>query len=127
MVHLGDNCIVFENFTASIGELMVANWVYLPLPSSYTNVYLLLCLVRKDMDVNEHERLSNFTLGHKFKGTCYYCCSACNGLGLWCLMPLSTILSNHKPGILNNYIRIVFVIHCMCLIFDAIWMCTMYL
>ena len=26
--HLGDNCIVFENFTASIGDLMVANWVY---------------------------------------------------------------------------------------------------
>jgi len=25
---LGDNCIVFENFTASIGDLMVANWVY---------------------------------------------------------------------------------------------------
>ena len=24
-VHLGDNCIVFENFTASIGDLMVAN------------------------------------------------------------------------------------------------------
>jgi hypothetical protein len=22
---LGDNCIVFENFTASIGDLMVAN------------------------------------------------------------------------------------------------------
>jgi len=26
--HLRDNCIVFENFTASIGDLMVANWVY---------------------------------------------------------------------------------------------------
>jgi hypothetical protein len=26
--HLGDNCIVFENFTASIVDLMVANWVY---------------------------------------------------------------------------------------------------
>jgi len=25
---LGDNYIVFENFTASIGDLMVANWVY---------------------------------------------------------------------------------------------------
>ena len=25
---IGDNCIVFENFTASIGDLMVANWVY---------------------------------------------------------------------------------------------------
>jgi len=24
-VELGDNCIVFENFTASIGDLMVAN------------------------------------------------------------------------------------------------------
>ena len=24
-VYLGDNCIVFENFTASIGYLMVAN------------------------------------------------------------------------------------------------------
>ena len=29
IVHLGDNCIVFENITASIGDLMVANWVYL--------------------------------------------------------------------------------------------------
>ena len=26
--YLGDNCIVLENFTASIGDLMVANWVY---------------------------------------------------------------------------------------------------
>jgi hypothetical protein len=25
---LGDNCIVFENFTASVGDLMVVNWVY---------------------------------------------------------------------------------------------------
>jgi hypothetical protein len=25
MQDLGDNCIVFENFTASIGDLMVAN------------------------------------------------------------------------------------------------------
>jgi hypothetical protein len=24
-VHLGDNCIVIENFTASIGDLMAAN------------------------------------------------------------------------------------------------------
>ena len=24
-LELGDNCIVFENFTASIGDLMVAN------------------------------------------------------------------------------------------------------
>jgi hypothetical protein len=24
-LHLGDNCIVFENFTASIGDLMDAN------------------------------------------------------------------------------------------------------
>jgi hypothetical protein len=24
-------------------------------------------VVRKDMDVNEHERLSNITLGHTFK------------------------------------------------------------
>jgi hypothetical protein len=27
-IYLGDNCIVFENFTASIGDLMVTNWVY---------------------------------------------------------------------------------------------------
>ena len=27
-IKLSDNCIVFENFTASIGELMVANLVY---------------------------------------------------------------------------------------------------
>jgi hypothetical protein len=25
MTYLGDNCIVFKNFTASIGDLMVAN------------------------------------------------------------------------------------------------------
>jgi len=25
---LGDNCIVFENVTASIEDLMVTNWVY---------------------------------------------------------------------------------------------------
>jgi hypothetical protein len=25
MLYLGDNCIVFENFTVSIGDLMVAN------------------------------------------------------------------------------------------------------
>jgi hypothetical protein len=29
--YLGDNCIVFENFTASIGDLIVANRVYYPL------------------------------------------------------------------------------------------------
>jgi hypothetical protein len=28
VMQLGDNCIVFENFTASIGDVMVANWVY---------------------------------------------------------------------------------------------------
>jgi hypothetical protein len=28
MGQLGDNCIVFENFTASIGDLMVANIVW---------------------------------------------------------------------------------------------------
>jgi hypothetical protein len=27
-VELGDNCMVFENFTASVGDLMVAYWVY---------------------------------------------------------------------------------------------------
>ena len=27
-IQLGDDCIVFENFTLSIGDLMVANWVY---------------------------------------------------------------------------------------------------
>jgi len=29
ILYLGDNCIVFENFTASIGDSLVANWVYL--------------------------------------------------------------------------------------------------
>jgi hypothetical protein len=28
LIKLGDNCIVFENFKASIGDLMVRNWVY---------------------------------------------------------------------------------------------------
>jgi hypothetical protein len=27
-IQLGDDCIVFENFMVSIGDLMVANWVY---------------------------------------------------------------------------------------------------
>jgi hypothetical protein len=27
-VQLGDSCIVYKKFTASIGDLMVANWVY---------------------------------------------------------------------------------------------------
>ena len=35
-------------------------------------------VVRKDMDVNEHERLSNITLRHKFKGT------ACSKKGYEC-------------------------------------------
>jgi hypothetical protein len=30
-LNMGDNCIVFENFTASIGDLMVSNRVYCPL------------------------------------------------------------------------------------------------
>jgi len=30
-------------------------------------LYLRHLLVRKDMDVNEHENLSNITLRHKFK------------------------------------------------------------
>ena len=29
-LYLGDNCIIFENFTASIGDLMAANRVYYP-------------------------------------------------------------------------------------------------
>jgi hypothetical protein len=28
VIYLGENSIVFENFTASIGDLMVANLVY---------------------------------------------------------------------------------------------------
>jgi hypothetical protein len=28
LCYLGDSCIVFENFTASIGDLMVASCVY---------------------------------------------------------------------------------------------------
>jgi hypothetical protein len=27
--YLGDNCIVFENFKASIEDLIVANWVWI--------------------------------------------------------------------------------------------------
>jgi hypothetical protein len=32
-------------------------------------------LLKKDMDVNEHERLSNITLRHKVKEQCFYCFS----------------------------------------------------
>ena len=38
--YLGDNCIVFENFTVSIRDLMVANWVYWRRESGPVNGYL---------------------------------------------------------------------------------------
>ena len=40
--YLGDNCIVFENFTASIGDLMVANRIYCPFycNTEHKNVFL---------------------------------------------------------------------------------------
>ena len=40
--YLGDNCIVFEKFTASIGDLVVANRDYCPLycNTEHRNVFL---------------------------------------------------------------------------------------
>ena len=46
-----------------------------------------LSLLWKDMDGNEHERLSNFTLRHKAKEQCCYCCAA---------------LHNHNRAFNNN-------------------------
>jgi hypothetical protein len=42
MTYLGDNCIVFENVTASIGDLMVVNKVCCPFLCSaeHKNVFL---------------------------------------------------------------------------------------
>ena len=28
LCYFGDNCIAFESFTATIGDLIVANWTY---------------------------------------------------------------------------------------------------
>ena len=39
----------------------------------YPIIHLYTNLVRKDMDINEHERLSNFTLLHKFSKKGYGC------------------------------------------------------
>lgn len=36
---------------------------------------LFLQLVRKDMEVNEYENLSNIRLGHKVKEQRFHCCS----------------------------------------------------
>ena len=41
--YLGDNCIVFEYFTASIGDLMVANRVYYP-SSAILNIKMYYCI-----------------------------------------------------------------------------------
>jgi hypothetical protein len=37
-------------------------------------------LFRKDKDVNEHERLSNFTLRYKLNEQPCYCCSTCSAV-----------------------------------------------
>jgi hypothetical protein len=42
-LELGDNCIVFENFTASIGDLMVANICLLALRQRECRIYDPLC------------------------------------------------------------------------------------
>jgi hypothetical protein len=40
--YLGDNCIVFENFTTSIGGLMVANRVYYQFLCNTEHKYVFL-------------------------------------------------------------------------------------
>jgi hypothetical protein len=37
--------------------------------------YYVMDVVRQDMDVNEHDELSKFTLWHKLKEQHFYCCS----------------------------------------------------
>ena len=45
------------------------------------NLYVIITLVRKNMDVNKHERLSNFTLQIqiKVKEQHFHCCSTLHG------------------------------------------------
>ena len=39
----------------------------------YPIIHLYTNFIRKDMDINEHERLSNYTLVHKFHKKGYGC------------------------------------------------------
>jgi hypothetical protein len=48
LLYLGDNCIVFENFTASIGDLMMANCVYSYIVARNVNISPSLSEIKKD-------------------------------------------------------------------------------
>ena len=48
----------------SVEQLQSSTWLQ---EIEYPYVSWNVILVRKDIDVNEHERLSNFTLRHKLK------------------------------------------------------------
>ena len=101
---LGDNSIVFENFTASIGDLMVAIWAYGYLRPSNRKLMLW------NFQIQYSYLHSNVTIcalphywqddvsGNRLKFSWYF--------NRWIDSLKITALSNHKPGTLNNYIRI---------------------
>ena len=55
---------MYENLCEMEIQYYTMEWVMCCLMPNWATFQLL---VRKDMDVNEHERLSNITLGHKLK------------------------------------------------------------
>jgi len=68
-INLEKNVIYF-NFASII--LSVPDESYSRNALCTLNLISTFLLVRKDMDVNEHERLSNITLLHKIKEQCFY-------------------------------------------------------
>jgi hypothetical protein len=59
--HSNIQCILYETNINHNLHIIIRNVVYIHIITSY------LYLVRKDMDLNEHERLSNITLRYKLK------------------------------------------------------------
>jgi hypothetical protein len=65
-VYNNTQCIyIYKVFDVnSVEQLQSSTWLQ---EIEYPYVSWNVILVRKDIDVNEHERLSNFTLRHKLK------------------------------------------------------------
>jgi len=74
---LGDNCIVFENFTASIGDLMVANWVYWRrveiLKTSPEELSDVVSLTNADLEITINTARHALSLLYDLKGKCKSC------------------------------------------------------